>query len=95
MRVIAKKGVVLLSQFDNINENDIPILERLANLPPQFRDKPDQKKLINNHSDANEGKIKGYLYLKDNFGFFKAFKRVTKKLSFHLVFKTNDLEKNI
>ena len=36
-RGIINKDSDLLSQFDNINENDIPILERLANLPPQIR----------------------------------------------------------
>ena len=48
--------------------------------------------LINNHTDANKGKIKGYLYLEDVFGFCKTFKKVTKKLGFHLSFKTNDLQ---
>ena len=33
MRVILNKDGDLLSQFDNNNENDIPILERLADLP--------------------------------------------------------------
>ena len=94
MRAISNKDGDLLSQFDNINENDIPILEKLADLPPQIRDLPHQKKLINNHTDANNGKIKGYLYLEDIFGFCKTFKKVTKNLGFHLTFKTNDL-KNI
>ena len=48
--------------------------------------------LINNHTDANKGKIKGYLYLEDIFGFCKTFKKVTKNLGFHLSLKTNDLE---
>ena len=48
--------------------------------------------LINNHTDANKGKIKGYLSLEDIFGFSKTFKNVTKKLGFHLTFKTNDLQ---
>ena len=47
--------------------------------------------LINNHTDANKGKIKVYLYLEDIFGFCKTFKKVTKNLGFHLIFKTNDL----
>ena len=47
--------------------------------------------LINNHTDANKCKIKGYLYLEDIFGFCKTFKKVTKILRFHLTFKTNDL----
>ena len=92
MRAISNKDGDLLSQFDNINENDIPILERLADLPPQIRNSPHQKMLINNHTDANKGKIKGYLYLEDIFGFCKTFKKVTKNLGFHLTFKTNDLQ---
>ena len=92
MRAISNKDGDLLSQFDNINENDIPVLERLADLPPQIRNSPHQKMLINNHTDANKGKIKGYLYLEDIFGFCKTFKKVTKNLGFHLTFKTNDLQ---
>ena len=92
MRVISNKDGDLLSQFDNINEDDIPVLERLAGLPPQIRSTPHQKMLINNHTDANKGKIKGYLYLEDIFGFCKTFKKVTKNLGFHLMLKTNDLQ---
>ena len=92
MRVISNEDGDLLSQFDNINENDIPVLNRLADLPVQITDTPHQKMLINNHTDANKGKIKGYLYLEDVFGFCKTFKKVTKKLGFHLTFKTNDLQ---
>ena len=92
MRAISNKDGDLISQFDNINENDIPILERLVNLPPQIRDTPHYKMLIDNHIDANRGKIKGYLYLEDIFGFCKTFKKVTKNLGFHLIFKTNDLQ---
>ena len=92
MRAISNKDGDLLSQFDNINENDIPVLNRLADLPVQIRDTPHQKMLINNHTDVNKGKIIGYLYLEDIFGFCKTFKNVTKKLGFHLTFKTNDLQ---
>ena len=80
------------SQFGNINENDIPVLERLLNIPPQIRDTPHQKLLIDNHTDANKGKIRGYLHLENIFGFFKTFKKLTKNLGFHLLFKTNDLQ---
>ena len=59
MRAIPKKDNDLLPQFDKINENDIPILERLQDLPVQIRDSPHQQMLINNHTDANKGKIKG------------------------------------
>ena len=92
MRAISNKDGVLLSQFDNINENDIPVLERLTDLPPRIRSTPHQKMLINNHTDANKGKIKGCLYLEDIFGFCKSFKKVTKNLGFHMTFKTNDLQ---
>ena len=92
MKAISNKDGDLLSQFDNINENDKPVLEQLADLPVQIRDTPHQKMLINNHTDANKGKIKGYLYLEDIFGFCKTFKKVTKNLGFHLTFKTNDLQ---
>ena len=92
MRAISNKDGDLSSQFDNNNENNIPVLNRLADLPVQIRDTPHQKKLINNHIDANKGKIKGYLYLEAVFGFCKTFKKVTKNLGFHLTFKTNDLQ---
>ena len=52
MRAISNKYGVLISQCLNINENDIPVLERLQELPPQIRDTPYQKMLINNHTDV-------------------------------------------
>ena len=67
MKVISNKDGDLLSQFDNINENDITVLERLLNLPPQIRDTAHQKMLIDNHTDANKGKVKAYLFLEDIF----------------------------
>ena len=87
MIAISNKDGDLLSQFDIINENDIPVFERLADSPTQNRSTPHQKMLLNNHTDANKGKIKGYLYLEDIFGFCKTFKKVTKNLGFHLQFK--------
>ena len=95
MRAISNKDGDLLTQFDNINENGIPVLNRLTDLPVQIRDTLHQKMLINNHTDANKGKINGYLYLEDIFGFCKTFKKVTKDLGFHLSFKsfkTNNLQ---
>ena len=92
MKVLANKDCDLLSQFGNINKNDIPLLERLADLPPQIRSTPHQKMLIDNHTDANKGKIKGYLYLEDIFGFCKTFKKVTKNLDFVITFKTANLQ---
>ena len=43
MRAISIKDGDLLSQFDNINENDIPVLERLTKLPTQIQSTPHQK----------------------------------------------------
>ena len=91
MRVISNKDGDLLSQFDNINENDIPILSRIADLPTQVQSTPHRRKLINNHTDANKGKIKGYSFLEVTFVFCKSFRKVTKNLGFLLMFKTNDL----
>ena len=54
MKVISNKDGDLLSQFDNINENNIPIQERIINLPPQIRYTLHQKKLVNNHTDATK-----------------------------------------
>ena len=92
MRVISNKDGVLLSQYDNINEIDIPVLERIINFPPQIKDAPHQEMLINNHTDANKGKIKGYFYLEDIFGFCRTFKKVTKNLIFHIMLEAADLQ---
>ena len=91
MKVIASKDGDLLSQFDNNNENDIALPERLADLPDQIRDTPHQKLLRDNHTDPNKGKTKGYLFLEDFFGFCKSSKKVNKRLGFHAISKTNDL----
>ena len=58
MRAISNKDGDFLSQFDNINEKDLPVLNRLADLPVQIRDTPHQKMLINKHTDANKGEKK-------------------------------------
>ena len=72
------------------DENEIPILETLADLPPQIRGTPQRKIIINNHTDAIKEKYKRYLYLEDVFGFCKSFRKVTKNLGFHLMFKTTN-----
>ena len=75
MKVISNKDDDLLSQFGNIIENDIPLPERLTDLPVQIRDTPHQKILIDNHFDANKGKIKGYFYLEIFLDFVKLLRR--------------------
>ena len=74
MRVISKKDGDLLSQFENRNKNDVPILERFADLSVQIRDTPHQTILINNQTDANKGKIKRF-FLKFSLDFAKVLKR--------------------
>ena len=92
VNVISNKDGDLLSQFGSINKNGFPDLERLADLPPQFKSTPHQKMLINKHTNANKGKIKGYLYLEDIFGICKSFQKVTKNLGFHVMLKTAKLK---
>ena len=92
MKVMSIKDDDLLSQFGKNSENDIPLLERLAELPPQVRSTPHQKMLIDNHTDPNKGKTRRYLYLEDIFGFCKSFEKVTKNLGFQLMLKTNNLQ---
>ena len=93
MRRISNIDGDLLSQFENINENDVPILKSFADLSVQIRDTPHQKFSINNQTDANKSKIKRFFYFEVFFfGFCKSFKKGTKKLGFHLTLKTNDLQ---
>ena len=93
MRVISNKDSDLSSQFDNITENDIPVLERLADLSPQIKSTPHQKMVINNHTDPNRGKrifiFRRYFLILQNM------EKLTKNLGFHLMFKRANLHDNI
>ena len=81
VRLITSKDVDLSSYFDKN-------LESVVN-----NDNPLKRILINNHSvDANKGKSKGHLPLEHIFGFCRTFKKTTKNLGFHLIFKMNDLQ---
>ena len=60
MKVISNKDDDLLSKFGNINENDVPLPERLADLPRQIRSTPQQKMLIDNHIEEIKGKKKDF-----------------------------------
>ena len=51
--------------------------------------------LIDNHTNPNKVKIKGYLCSENICGFCKTFKKVTKKLGFHLMFQTANLQDNL
>ena len=60
MRVTSNEDGDLLSQFDKIKENDIPLLERFINMPPQILDTPHRKMFINNHTDAIKSRKKEF-----------------------------------
>ena len=83
MRVLTSKDGDLLSQFDNINE---------GKGDADFDSTSLKKMLINNHDLANKGKIKGQLPLEHIFGFCKSFEKITKKLGFHIKFRTAVLQ---
>ena len=53
MKVISNKMVIYYLSLI-ISRNIFPIQERIINLPPQIRFTPHQKKLVNNHTDANK-----------------------------------------
>ena len=87
MRVLFSKDDDLLSQFDNINE---------GNADAEFDSTSLKKMLIDNHDiagqEVNKGKIKGHLSLENIFGFCKSFKKITKNLGFHIIFRTANLQ---
>ena len=81
MRLLTSKDSDLSSYFDKNGESVID------------NDNPLKQILINNHpQEANKDKIKGHLGLEYIFGFCKSFKKITKSLGFHLIFKMNDLQ---
>ena len=81
MRMITSKDSDLSSYFDKNGESVLDNDNSLKQI------------LINNHpQEVNKGKIKGQLALDQIFGFCKTFKKITKNLGFHLIFKMNDLQ---
>ena len=61
MRLTTNEDGDLSSQFDEITENYIAVLQRLADIPLQIKSTPHQKMFINNHTDPNKGKTQGFL----------------------------------
>ena len=80
MIVISNKDSDILSQFDEINENEITILERLADLPPQILSTPHHRMLIKNHTDANKGKIKRTIVFRRHFWILQMFWKGNEKI---------------
>ena len=52
--------------------------------------------LIDNHNivgqEVNKGQIRGQLPLEHYFGFCRSFKKITKNLGFHVIFRTADVQ---
>ena len=75
----------MFSHFDKIDES-----------PAQINKTSLKHHLGNNHTEAaNKGKVKGQLPLEQIIGFCRTIKKTTKKIRFHLTFKTADLEDNL
>ena len=81
MRSLTSEDGDLLSHNDQIDET--PAANNITSL---------KQMLINNHIEANRGKIKEQLLLEDIFGFCKTFKKINKNLRFHITLKTNNLQ---
>ena len=81
MRLLTSKDGDLSSYFDKNGESVLDI------------DNPLKQTLINNYAvEVNKGRVKGQLALEHIFGFCKTFKKITKNLGYHLIFKMNDLQ---
>ena len=86
MRALISKDGDLLLQIDNTNE---------GNGNADFNSTSLKKMIFDNQDLANKSKIRGHIGLEHIFGFCKSFKKVTKKLGFHITFKTANLQKII
>ena len=81
MRLITSKDGDLSSYFEKNVES---VLDNDNHLK--------QILIVNHAEDVNKGKIKGQLALEHIFGFCRTFKKITKNLGFHIIFKMNDLQ---
>ena len=84
MRLVTEKDGDLSTYFDIINEKENGI-----------NDSTLKKILINNHTEANRGLIRGHLPLEYIFGFAKSFKKITKGLGFELDLRTSNRKRDI
>ena len=79
MRLVTQKDGDLSTYFDIINESEGGI-----------NDSTLKQILINNHTEANRGLIRGHLPLEYIFGFARSFKKITKGLGFELDLRTSN-----
>ena len=84
MRLVTEKDGDLSTYFDIINESEGGI-----------NDSTLKKILINNHTEANRGLIRGHLPLEYISGFARSFKKITKGLGFELDLRTSNRKRDI
>ena len=84
MRLVTQKDGDLSTYFDIINESENGI-----------NDSSLKQILINNHTEANRGLIRGHLPLEYIFGFARSFKKITKGLGFELDLRTSNRKRDI
>ena len=84
MRLVTQKDGDLSTYFDIINESEIGI-----------KDSSLKQILINNHTEANRGLIRGHIPLENIFRFSRSFKKITKGLGFELDLRTSNRKQDI
>ena len=84
MRLVTQKDGDLFTYFDIIDENE-----------DEIKNSSLKKKLIDNHTEANRGLIRGHLPLEYIFGFARSFKKITKGLGFDLEIRTSSRKQDI
>ena len=84
MRLVTQKDGDLSTYFDVVDESENGINNSSL-----------KQILINNHTEANRGLIRGHLPLEYIFGFARSFKKVTKGLGFELDLRTSNRKRDI
>ena len=84
MRLVTQQDGDLSTYFDIIDESE-----------NQIDNSSLKKILINNHTDANKGVIRGHLLLEYMLGFPRSFKKITKGLGFELDLRTSSRKQDI
>ena len=84
MRLVTQQDGDLSTYFDIIDESE-----------DEINNSSLEKILIDNHTEANRGLIRGHLPLEFIFGFARSFKKITKGLGFYLDLRTSNRKQDI
>ena len=84
MRLVTQKDGDLFTYFDIIDESE-----------DEINNSSLKKILIDNHTEANRGLIRGHLPSEYIFGFARSFKKITKGLGFELDLRTSNRKQDI